>query len=196
MKSAFTKGFTLIELLIVVAIIGILAAIAVPNFLNAQVRAKIANAQSDMRALETALEMYRLDNNFYPPWYNEGGPARNPVDRRYYPLTTPISYMSAVPQDPFIFGAPGARVDDSQHPAYVTYDYVDAWSTINWLGSSSLGNSFRCAEWRVASAGPDGTMTYGSVPTFDASNGLGSVGDLVRTGPRTSFPCDPSLIGT
>jgi len=64
----FRKGFTLIELLIVVAIIGILAAIAVPNFLNAQVRAKVARAVSDMKTLETALEMYRLDTNGFPPW--------------------------------------------------------------------------------------------------------------------------------
>ncbi len=60
-------GFTLIELLIVVAIIGILAAIAVPNFLNAQVRAKIAKAESEMHSIITALESYRIDNNIYPP---------------------------------------------------------------------------------------------------------------------------------
>ena len=60
-------AFTLIELLIVVAIIGILAAIAIPNFLEARVRAKVASVRSDMRTLGMAAEMYAADHNEYPP---------------------------------------------------------------------------------------------------------------------------------
>ena len=60
------KGFTLIELLIVVAIIGIIAAIAIPNLLNAIQRGKQKRTMADMRAIGTAVESYAVDNNMYP----------------------------------------------------------------------------------------------------------------------------------
>src|SRR5260221_3715617 len=59
------RAFTLIELLIVVAIIAILAAIAVPNFLEAQTRAKVSRVKADMRTLGTAMEQYNVDYNGY-----------------------------------------------------------------------------------------------------------------------------------
>ena len=60
------KGFTLIELLIVVAIIGIIATIAIPNLLNAIDRGKQKRTMADLRSIGTAIESYAVDNNVYP----------------------------------------------------------------------------------------------------------------------------------
>ena len=82
MQRSRTRGFTLIELLIVVAIIAILAAIAVPNFLEAQVRSKVSRVKSDFRSLAVGIESYRVDHNTYP-WYDNDEPystnAFNPL---------------------------------------------------------------------------------------------------------------------
>ena len=61
-----SKGFTLIELLIVVAIIGIIAAIAIPNLLNAIDRGKQKRTMADLRSIGTSIEAYAVDNNVYP----------------------------------------------------------------------------------------------------------------------------------
>lgn len=106
MNFSFTnKAFTLIELLIVVAIIAILAAIAVPNFLEAQTRAKVSRVKADMRAIATGLETYHIDTNSYVyqnPQYRALRINNNQalvLER----LTTPISYLNGVSTftDPF-----------------------------------------------------------------------------------------------
>lgn len=104
------KAFTLIELLIVVAIIAILAAIAVPNFLEAQVRSKVARVRSDIRSYATALEAYYIDNNAYPPSGSSGsgnaaGPIpnipRNPTGagnvNNHLPAVTGPAALAAIP---------------------------------------------------------------------------------------------------
>ncbi len=65
-RKSNQKGFTLIELLIVVAIIGILAAIAIPQFAAYRQKAFNAAAQSDMKTMKTSLEGYFTDEYYYP----------------------------------------------------------------------------------------------------------------------------------
>ncbi len=85
------KGFTLIELLIVVAIIGIIAAIAIPNLLNAIQRGKQKRTMGDMRTAATADESYSIDNNQYVLLSTAGAVS---TIRTYLQPT----YVKAVPQ--------------------------------------------------------------------------------------------------
>ena len=147
------KAFTLIELLIVVAIIAILAAIAVPNFLEAQTRSKVARVKADMRSLATAIEAYAVDYNTYPP--NDAGTGPNSQFRmnRIVCLTTPVAFMTSLPKDPFLPGAtvvPGASLDAFQYFNY-DYRYKDA-NVKNFYGFTMVLRS-----WGHIVAGTAGT---------------------------------------
>ena len=95
-------GFTLIEILVVVVIVGILGAIIVPNLLGRPDQARVTAAESDIRSLAVALDMYRLDNFVYPS--TEQGlealvsrPAGFPEPKNY----APDGYLKSVPTDPW-----------------------------------------------------------------------------------------------
>lgn len=176
------RAFTLIELLIVVAIIAILAAIAVPNFLEAQVRSKVSRAKTDMRTLATAIESYATQNNHYPlivapnsPYALTGGgsingpsvflPGTEGISSRFVWLTTPVKFISTVFRDPFIspevkfaYGPNGAIL-----PSYDGYDYVDArtLSPGGRIGGTRAGGACSGAAWHVVSAGPDKKNCFG-----------------------------------
>lgn len=65
-KKRQSSGFTLIEVMVVVVILGILAAFIVPKIIGRPDEAKVAKVKSDVRALQSACDMYRLDNGIYP----------------------------------------------------------------------------------------------------------------------------------
>lgn len=60
------RGFTLIEIMVVVVILGVLAALVVPQIMSRPDQAKVTAARSDIKAVTTALEIYKLDNHHYP----------------------------------------------------------------------------------------------------------------------------------
>ena len=157
------KGFTLIELLIVVAIIAILAAIAVPNFLEAQTRAKISRVRAEQRTLDLALESYKVDNNKYPLNLMCGY-------QDYVQLTTPIAYIESIPTDDFwpdrrFVGLP---------PFWRAYVYncqqnpwEDDGGDLPW-GSADYGagNYPGLPMWMLSSWGPSADPTCGAYLLF------------------------------
>lgn len=177
-------AFTLIELLIVVAIIGIPAAIAVPNFLNAQVRARITRVESDQRNIGTALEMYYLDRQTFPPtapnpWYLSG----------VIYLTTPTSYMAEYPLDSFEMTEEGAGLPAGlKHCRMMYYNLKTTYETGQHAGGTKFGRweYERGYRWGTRSIGPnkkyDNTNILSgsdrSTDLYDASNGLRSSGDI------------------
>ncbi len=193
------KAFTLIELLIVVAIIAILAAIAVPNFLEAQVRSKVTKIKADMRTMATGLEAYQVDNNVYPfdgANYNlSKGPTRYNYWYIPYHMSTPVAYLSTIAfVDPFrkqVDTTAGIQFNNLRY-MYIDSTYGPKYASLKTNDLSEYNDAYRAnfGAWRINGAGPDGT--YGpagwpglqgySLPLpYDPSNGTVSDGDIIRS---------------
>ena len=212
MTPPTARAFTLIELLIVVAIIAILAAIAVPNFLEAQTRSKVSRAKSDMRTVATALESYRVDFSAYPeaqcgssgPNYTCDGTysTKNPRIVRLLPLTTPVSYITSVPLDVF---------NQEESTLYATKDarpfiYSDRASYERFVPTALTGGGggiyailyrfeYPSAVWVMRSRGPVGGVGDGASvgnqvranDAYDPTNGTVSTGNILMLGSGIGF---------
>ena len=184
------KGFTLIELLIVIAIILILIAIALPNFLEAQLRAKITRVEAEFRTLATAIEAYKADYGKYPPacQLRSKGEYRIKVIDRFVRMTTPVKYLNAITYDPFFDqDLPESIVSDTWGGK--VYNYFEREFCVLRTPPWGPEPEIRSAWWFVHSLGPDldyDAVTIGTfyrVVPFSPTNGSRSSGDLVRYGP-------------
>jgi general secretion pathway protein G len=116
------SGFTLIEIMVVVVILAVLGALVVPKILENVDKARVTRAQSDIRAIQTALDLYRLDNFKYPTT-EQGLQAlvTQPVD----PTITNYrsgGYLPSLPKDPwnnlYMYTSPGAAGRDYDITTY------------------------------------------------------------------------------
>ncbi len=191
------KAFTLIELLIVVAIIAILAAIAIPNFLEAQIRAKVSRAKADLRSVGTALETYAVDWNRYPP--NDGAYNVIPCE-----ITTPQAYITTSRLvDPFGEQNKDYKSLEEVRSRYYTYMCIVTLKEAAYWGSKgrpcpheaidhwseNQGAFDKYGRWRMVSVGPDRTYLNlafapplkGSDIPYDPTNGTVSFGNILYT---------------
>ena len=193
-------AFTLIELAIVISVISVLAMIAIPNFLEAQTRSKIARAEADMAALSASLRAYCADYNAYPPNRPEfrayfkacaDGTTTSGTNVLFGPtalavhesgldliiLTTPLAYhRGLLPKDIF---SRSSRFGGKE--GY--YPYVNILDVTT--DSVALTGAFR--RYILSSAGPDLQISapdpvQGPFIPYDPTNGTVSSGDIYRFG--------------
>jgi len=200
------KAFTLIELLIVVAILAVLAAVAVPNYLRAELRSRVSQCTADMRSIAHALEAYKTDRQQYPMDFQfyqlgNGGGVTSPFAFNCLGrLTTPVPYLTALPLSSFAH-KPGNWFDGS--PQSFGYKADLSWRAFVLPYMQGIPDADLCSHWALVSPGPDETTNWGEYMMFgesilntiaggvgggpgclyDPTNGTVSAGDIVRTGP-------------
>lgn len=119
-KLYTARGFTLIEIMVVVVILGILAAIIVPRIVSRPDEARVVKAKQDVLAIESALDLYKLDNGFFPST-DQGlqalvtKPSSDPIPGNWR------AYLKSLPMDPW--NRPYQYLNPGQHGTVDVFTY-------------------------------------------------------------------------
>jgi type II secretory pathway pseudopilin PulG len=176
-------GFTRLELVLVVAIILILGAIAIPNFLETGSNPTISRSKTDMRSLATAIEAYFDEYKAYPPMHPLRDFAPKPADLKKaggwdlmtiepgnagrVGLTTPLAYAPSLFADP---GSPGARLP------FVYYTDGAGWILVS-PGRDQRYDIVPANDYDGTNSQPSARLLLKS---YDPTNGIRSAGDVWR----------------
>ncbi len=170
-------SFTLLELPIVAGIIAILAATAVPNYVDARLRAELTETQVDLNAVTGALLRYRVDTNSYPPIAANSADSLGRLER--------LELLNFRPLDHF-------KLENNDRFQY-TSNYFD-YRKVNLAGrqrgimtaATVVPPPSIYYVWCVSSVGPDLVRQYSNMiaaeyfpTTYDSSNGLRSPGEVI-----------------
>jgi general secretion pathway protein G len=185
-------GLALVELLIVFALLALMAAVAVPGFVDSQARSRTARARADMRSMAVAVEAYKVDFGWFPfsandAWWlvQSGSPWGTFVYTTNLALrcaTTPVAYLNAVPldyfgnQSGFPFGSYLYVTEQREYGAGKTVNF-------NWCPASGygFGSVALNGAWDYAYGPGLESTVINSI--YDPSNGMVSRGDIIRVGP-------------
>jgi general secretion pathway protein G len=155
-------GFTLVELLLVIAIIGILASVISVNFVGIRQRARDSQRKSDIRQIQSAVELYRVDNGSYPvrtSTYRINSGSTCPAVEAF--IDSGTTYMSKVPCDPS--GSSGYNAGN--------YYYSSDASGTTYLMSSCLENANDGDSYTTATApSPSANGTCSSGKYYSVTN--------------------------
>ena len=196
------NGFSLRELFVVVVVVSILAVIAVPAYIQAQVRAKIVTVRQDNQALHNALLMYAADHSTYPVGTYEAPQTATPGSRSrtavalaayssQYPdllvaeqrntgyrlmvLTTPHPYLNQLPNDPF-------QIDLPTYERKYMY-YRPKLLRHGWMAAENNDRIWP-TRFETVGSGPDRVLDSNvDGPDYDPTNGVFSAGDMHFYGP-------------